>query len=192
VVLQSNGYAYGAEFYLKKSLGVFTGWLSYTYSQSRIKIMGETEDETINNGEYFPPIFNRPHSFNAIGSYQVNKIVSFSGNFNFTSGRAITYPASKFFLSGAALPYYNSRNQSQIPDYLRLDLSMNIETHPYRTKGYRGSWNFSLYNVLARRNAYSVFFRSKTPFNLNNNTVKIYKLSVLGTIIPSLTYNFKF
>jgi ferric enterobactin receptor len=190
-ILQGNGYSYGAEFFAKKNLGVFTGWISYTYSQTRIKVAGPTEEETINNGEYFPPIFNRPHSFNAIGSYQVSKKVSFSGNLNYSSGRAITYPASKFFLSGAVLPYYNSRNQSQIPDYVRLDLSMNVETHPYRTSGYRGSWNISLYNVLARRNAYSVFFRAKTPFSQFNSRVNIYKLSVLGTIIPSITYNFK-
>jgi ferric enterobactin receptor len=191
-ILQGDGYAYGAEFFVKKNLGTFTGWLSYTYSQTRIKVAGPTEEETINNGEYFPPIFNRPHSFNAIGSYQASRKVSFSSNLNFSSGRAITYPASKFYTSGAVLPYYNSRNQSQIPNYLRLDLAMNIESHPYRTRGYRGSWNVSLYNVMARKNAYSVFFRAKNPYNQFYSKVDIYKLSVLGTIIPSLTYNFKF
>jgi hypothetical protein len=192
VILQGKGFAYGAELFIKKNLGVFTGWLSYTYSQTRIKILGATPDETINNGNYFPPIFNRPHSFNAICSYQASKTVSFSGNANFTSGRAITYPASKLYLSGSFLPYYNNRNQSQIPNYLRFDFSMNIETHPYRTKGYRSNWNFSLYNILARRNAYSVFLRQQTPFNIYDSRVKIYKLSILGSIIPSLTYNFKF
>ncbi|MCP9770803.1 TonB-dependent receptor [Lacihabitans sp. LS3-19] len=191
-ILQGNGYAYGAEFYVKKNLGVLTGWLSYTYSQTRIKVKGPTEEETINNGEYFPPIFNRPHSFNAIGSYQVSKKVSFSSNLNFSSGRAITYPASKFYYSGAVLPYYNSRNQSQIPNYLRLDLAMNVESHPYRTSGYRGSWNVSLYNVMGRKNAYSVFFRAKNPYNQFYSKVNIYKLSVLGSIIPSVAYNFKF
>lgn len=192
VILQGNGFAYGAELFIKKNLGVLTGWLSYTYSQTLIKIVGDSPEETINNGNYFPPIFNRPHSFNAVGSYQASKTVSFSGNLNFTSGRAITYPASKLFLSGSFLPYYNSRNQSQIPNYFRIDLSMNIETHPYRTKGYRSNWNFSLYNILFRRNAYSVFLRQQTPFNIYDSRVKIYKLSVLGSIIPSLTYNFKF
>lgn len=191
-ILQGDGYAYGAELYIKKNLGVFTGWLSYTYSQTRIKVAGPTEEETINNGEYFPPIFNRPHSFNAIGSYQSSRKVSFSGNLNFSSGRAITYPSSKFYTTGAILPYYNSRNQSQIPNYIRLDVSMNVESHPYRTSGYRGSWNVSIYNVLARKNAYSIFFRSKNPFNQFYSKVDIYKLSVLGSIIPSLTYNFKF
>lgn len=191
-ILQGNGYSYGAELFLKKNLGVLTGWLSYTYSQTRIKVAGPTEEETINNGEYFPPIFNRPHSFNAIGSYQVSRKVSFSSNLNFSSGRAITYPASKFFMRGSTLPYYNNRNQDQIPNYLRMDLSMNIESHPYRTSGYRGSWNVSIYNVTARKNAYSVFFRAKSPYNPFNSRVNIYKLSVLGTIIPSLTYNFRF
>ncbi|MFN3783668.1 MAG: carboxypeptidase-like regulatory domain-containing protein [Spirosomataceae bacterium] len=191
-ILQGNGYAYGAEFYVKKSLGVLTGWLSYTYSQSRIQVKGETPEETINNGDFFAPIFNRPHSFNAIGSYQISKKVAFSSNVNFSSGRAITYPASKFYFAGASLPYYNSRNQGQIPNYVRLDLSMNIDTHPYKTSGYKGSWNISLYNVLARRNAYSVFFRAKNPFNQFYSRVDIYKLSVIGTIIPSVTYNFSF
>ena len=191
-ILQGNGYAYGAEFYVKKSLGVLTGWLSYTYSQSRIQVKGDTPEETINNGDFFAPIFNRPHSFNAIGSYQISKKVAFSSNINFSSGRAITYPASKFYFAGASLPYYNSRNQGQIPNYVRLDLSMNIDTHPYKTAGYKGSWNISLYNVLARRNAYSVFFRAKNPFNQFYSRVDIYKLSVIGTIIPSVTYNFSF
>jgi hypothetical protein len=191
VILQGDGLAYGVELFIKKKMGVLTGWLSYTYSQTLLKIAGPSPDETINNGNYFPPVFNRPHSFNLITSYQASKTVSFSSNINFTSGRAITYPASKLFLSGAFLPYYNSRNQSQIPDYLRFDLSVNIESHPYRTKGYRGSWNFSIYNILGRRNAYSVFLRSQTPFNIYDPRVKIYKSSVLGSIIPSLTYNFK-
>jgi ferric enterobactin receptor len=190
-ILQGNGYSYGLELYLKKNLGVLTGWLSYTYSQTRLRVAGPSEEETINNGQYFPPIFNRPHSFNAIASYQVSKKVSFNGNLNYSSGRAITYPSSKFFLSGASIPYYNSRNANRIPDYFRIDASMNIESHPYRTTGYRGNWNLSLYNIFARRNAYSVFFRARNPYNQFFSRVPIYKLSVLGSIIPSISYNFK-
>jgi ferric enterobactin receptor len=191
-ILQGEGLSYGAELYYKKSLGVLTGWFSYTYSNTLLRVKGSTPEETINNGAYFPPVWNRPHSFNAIGSYQVSKKVNFSSNLNFSSGRSITYPLSKFYYSGATLPYYNNRNQDRIPSYVRLDLSMNIETHPYRTTGYKGNWNFSLYNVLGRRNAYSVFFRARNPYNPFYSKVKIYKLSVLGTIIPSVSYNFKF
>ncbi len=191
-ILQGNGFSYGAELFLKKSLGVFTGWMSYTYSNTQIQVKGPTREETINNGEYFQPIFNRPHSFNAIGSYQASKKVSFSGNVNYSSGRAITYPVSKYYFGGAILPNYNNRNQDRIPAYFRADVSMNIESHPYRTTGYRGSWNFSIYNILGRKNAYSVFFRAKNPYNPFYSKVNIYKLSVLGTIIPSITYNFKF
>lgn len=191
-ILQGTGYAYGAEFYVKKSLGILTGWLSYTYSQARFLINGNTPEERVNNGKEFPPIYNRPHLFNAIATYQLTRKISFSSNFAYSSGRAITYPASKFYLGGNILPYYNTRNQGVIPDYIRLDLSMNIETHPFRTRGYRSFWSFSFYNVLARRNAYSVFFRARNPQNQFNSIVRIYKLSIIGAAVPSLTYNFRF
>ncbi len=142
-ILQGTGKVYGAEFYIKKSLGTLTGWLSYTYSQARFLINGNTPEEKVNNGKEFPPIYNRPHLFNAIASYQLTRKVSFSSNFAFSSGRAITYPASKFYLGGNILPYYNSRNQGIIPNYVRLDLYMNVETHQFRTKCYRSFWSFS-------------------------------------------------
>ncbi|MCU0324892.1 MAG: TonB-dependent receptor [Spirosomaceae bacterium] len=191
-ILQGTGLAYGAELYLKKTLGVLTGWLSYTYSQTRFLIDGPTLDEKINNGRYFQPIYNRPHIFNAIATYQLTRRVSFSSNFTYSSGRAITYPASKVIISNQILPYYNSRNDGQIPDYVRFDFSMNVETHPFRTEGYRSFWNLSFYNVFGRRNAYSVFFRARTQYQQFSSFVRIYKLSIIGSIIPSLTYNFRF
>lgn len=191
-ILQGTGLSYGAELYVKKSLGVWTGWLSYTYSQTRFLIDGPTPDERINNGKPFQPIYNRPHIFNAIATYQMSRRVSFSSNFTYSSGRAITYPASKIIVSNQILPYYNSRNDGKIPDYVRFDFSMNVETHPFRTEGYRSFWNLSFYNVFARRNPYSVFFRARTQYQQFNSFVRIYKLSIIGSIIPSLTYNFRF
>ena len=56
-------------------------------------------------------------------------------------------------------------------------------------KKWQGSWNFSIYNILARQNADSIYFKSATGLRTQ---AKTYKLSVLGAAIPSLTYNFKF
>lgn len=191
-ILQGSGLVYGAEFYLKKNLGQFTGWLSYTYSLASYLINGPTAIEKINNGSPFPPIYNRPHMFNTVATYQVSKKVSFSGNVVYNSGRAITYPSSKFLIRQTTVPYYNSRNQGTIPNYFRLDLSMNLDMHPYRTEGHRGNLSLSFYNILARRNAYSVFFRDKQQTQQYGSAVKIYKLSVIGTLIPSLSYSMKF
>jgi hypothetical protein len=191
-ILQGNGYAYGAEVFIKKNTGLFTGWLSYTYSQSRITVNGDNPASRINNGLPFQPIFNRPHILNLVSTYQMGKRVSFSTNFTYSSGRTITYPTSKILVSGIVLPFYNARNNGRIPDYIRLDASFNLESHPYRESGYRSTWNLSFYNLLARNNAYSVFFRVRNQSLQYYRGVDIFKLSIIGAIVPSLTYNFKF
>ncbi|CAH0994536.1 hypothetical protein EMA8858_00646 [Emticicia aquatica] len=191
-ILQGTGRAYGAEFYIKKNIGLLTGWMSYTYSQTQFLVKGQFEEETINNGQYFSPNYNKPHILNFIGSYQATKRISFSTNFTFSTGRPITYPSAKFYVGGLVVPYFANRNQANIPNYVRLDLAMNIDADPYKIKRFKGSWNFSIYNVLNTRNAYSVFFRTKTRYAQYYNRVDIYKLSILGSMIPSISYNFKF
>jgi len=191
-ILQGIGRAYGAELYVKKNIGLLTGWMSYTYSQTQFLVKSKFEEETINNGEYFSPNYNKPHIFNLIASYQATKRISFSTNFTFSTGRPISYPAAKFYVGGLVVPYYANRNQANIPNYVRLDLAMNIDADPYKTKKFKGSWNFSVYNALNTRNAYSVFFRTMSRYAQYYNKVDIYKLSILGSMIPSISYNFKF
>jgi ferric enterobactin receptor len=189
-ILQGTGFAYGAEIYAKKNKGTFTGWLSYTYSNTFLKITGNTLEETVNQGKYFPPNYNRPHIFNLLMNYQYTKRAAISSNFTYSSGRPITYPDYKFRIGNTTAPYFDARNQGSIPDYIRLDLGVTFESHP-SAKNW-SSWNISIYNALARKNAYSVFFRTKDTAQFLYQKVNIYKLSVLGAIIPSLTYNFKF
>lgn len=191
-ILQGIGRAYGAELYIKKNIGLITGWLSYTYSQTEFLVKGEHEEETINNGKYFPPNYNKPHILNLIASYQATKRLSFSTNFTYSTGRPITYPTAKIYVGGLVVPYYANRNQNNIPNYVRLDLAMNIDANPYKTQRFKGSWNFSVYNALNTRNAYSIFFRTKSRYAQYYNRVDIYKLSILGSMIPSISYNFKF
>lgn len=69
-----------------------------------------------------------------------------------------------------------------MPDYHRLDLSLTVRGRNFEEKWITGDWIFSIYNVYARRNPYSVYF---------NPTGFAYKLSILGSFIPSITYNFK-
>jgi hypothetical protein len=90
-------------------------------------------------------------------------------------------------LDGYSSPSFTLRNQERIPFYMRLDIGFTIE--PKEGKRWQGSWNFSVYNILARQNAYSIFFRSSTGLI---NQARTYQLSVLGAAIPSVTYNFKF
>lgn len=185
-VLNAEGRAYGAEFMIRKSSGKLNGWLSYTYSRSLLKTEGDFDSETINRGEYYPSNYDKPHAVNFIGNYKFNRRFSFSLNVVYSTGRPITFPISKYTIDGAERLLYSDRNQFRIPDYFRTDFSFNLEGSHKMKKLAHSSWSFSVYNLTGRRNAYSIYFTTE------NGVVKGYKLSIFGSPIPTITYNFKF
>ncbi len=191
-IVQGTGEAYGAEIMVKKSTGFFTGWASYTYSQILLT-MNRDSTQTINNGIAYPANFNKPHSLNLVTSFQLDKRNNISFNYTFSEGRPITYPVDKYFVGGIYVPNYINRNQNKIPNYSRVDFAFTIEPDEKSKKRWKSSWAFNVYNLLSKRNAYSIFFKTK-----NNNIVQFYnrantyRLSVFGSAIPSITYNFKF
>lgn len=185
-VINADGKAYGAEFLIKKPNGKLNGWISYTYSRSLIRTEGEFPSEIINRGEYYPSNYDKPHAFNFIGNYKFNRRISISANTTYSTGRPITLPLAKYYIDGTARLFYSDRNQYRIPDYFRIDFGINLEGNHKIKKLAHSSWNFSVYNLTGRRNAYSVYFTSE------NGVVNGYKLSIFGSAIPTITYNFKF
>jgi ferric enterobactin receptor len=192
-ILQGEGRAYGLELMVKKNVGRFTGWTSYTYSQTLLRIDGDFPEEIVNKGQWYEANYNKPHNLNITTSYKSSHRTTLSTNFTFSTGRPVTYPDDKYLVGGIYIPNYTGRNQNQIPSYHRLDFSVTVEDDPKKVKKWKGSWVFSVYNVYARKNAFSVFFKSKNDNNaLYLKKANAYKLSIFGTVFPSLTYNFKF
>ncbi|WP_426486576.1 TonB-dependent receptor [Flavobacterium sp. 2] len=185
-LLQGDGKAYGIEFLLRKSIGRLNGWIGYTYSRSFIKLDSQFNDEKVNNGEYFPSNFDKPHDFSIVMNYKFTHRYSFSSNFVYQTGRPITYPIGKYYYSGAEYTLYTDRNKFRIPDYYRLDIGLNIEGNHKIKKLAHSFWNISIYNVLGRNNPYSVFFVTK------DGQVKAYQTSIFAVPVPTITYNFKF
>jgi hypothetical protein len=185
-LVTGKGRAYGAELFIRRLQGKWTGWLSYTYSQTEVKVESQFEGESINDGEWFPSNFNKPHNFNLVMNRKLQRTGAFSFTFTYTSGRPFTAVESSYLANGTVVPIYSDRNEYNIPHYVRLDLSI---TAGNVVKGFDNSLVFSIYNLFGRDNAYSVFYRR--PAN-NFFIPKPYKLSVLGAAFPSLTYNFKF
>jgi hypothetical protein len=185
-VLNAQGKAYGVELLLKRTAGKVNGWVSYTYSRSLIQTKGASDIETINRGEYYPSNYDKPHALNFIGNYRFNRRFNMSLNVVYATGRPITLPVGKYIVDGTERLIYSDRNQFRIPDYFRTDFSMNMEGNHKRKKLMHGFWSLSVYNLTARRNAYSVYFTSE------NGVIKGYKLSIFGSAIPTVTYNFKF
>ena len=185
-VLQGEGKAYGVELLLKKSEGRLNGWLGYTYSRTFTKLDSEFLEERINNGEYFPSNFDKPHDISLVTNYKFTKRYSFSANFVYQTGRPVTFPVGSYFLGGSEYALYSDRNKFRIPDFYRLDLSLNIEGNHKIKKFAHSFWNISVYNVLGRNNPYSVFFVTE------DGSLQAYQSSIFSIPVPTITYNFKF
>lgn len=187
-LLTTFGKAYGIEIFIHKNSGKLTGWFGYTYSRSLRKSKGTSQTETINGGEYFPSNYDKPNDVTTVLNYKFTRRLSLSTNFTFSTGRPITYPDAVFIIDGYSVVQFSERNSSRIPDYHRLDIAFTLDQSLKQTKKWKGSWTFSIYNLYARKNPYSVFFQP----NYKGSLAQAYRLSVLGTIFPSLSYNFKF
>ncbi len=182
-LLTGTGYAYGLELMIKKQEGQFTGWGSYTLAKSMREIPG------INNGNPYPSTYDRTHDLSLVTNYDINKLFSLSASWVFSTGNPVTYPVAKYIVQGNTLFYYSERNSNRIPNYHRLDFSFNYNFKKNDYRKVKQSLNVSLYNVYARRNAYSIYFR---PNEDNQAVIEATRLSIVGTIIPSITYNIHF
>ncbi|QCX02233.1 TonB-dependent receptor [Aggregatimonas sangjinii] len=185
-ILQGEGKAYGVELLIRKNKGKLNGWLGYTYSRSLFKLDSEFQEERVNSGEFFPSNFDKPHDFSLVLNYKLTRRFSFSGNFIYQTGRPVTFPVGNYEFDGNEFVLYSDRNQFRIPDYYRLDLSLNIEGNHKVKKFAHSFWSISVYNVLGRNNPYSVFFVSQ------EGEVKALQSSIFAIPIPSITFNFKF
>jgi hypothetical protein len=184
--LQGDGQAYGVEFLIRKNSGKLNGWLGYTYSRSFLKLDSEFAEERVNNGEFFPTNYDKPHDFSAVLNYKLTKRYSLSANLSYQTGRPVTYPVARYNFNNSEYVVYSNRNEFRIPDYYRLDLGINIEGNHKLKKLAHSFWNISVYNVLGRNNPYSVFFVTE------NGELKAFQSSIFSIPVPTITYNFKF
>jgi hypothetical protein len=207
-----TGQAYGAEFFLKKRLGKFNGWIGYTLSYTKRNF------PELNGGRTFYAKYDRRHDGSLVLSYDLTKKWKFAAVFVYGTGNAITIPVSYYYIDGNFVTEYGERNSFRMPPYHRLDISATYT--PDRTKkkeykkerlksryeregkdintirepwykNYESSWNFSIFNVYNRHNPYIVYFATQgSPYD---GTLKIKAKQVyLFPILPSITWNFNF
>ena len=184
-VLQGDGKAYGLELYAKKNTGAWTGWISYTFMRSLIKMDGVHPDERINLGKWYPSNYDKPHNFSITASHKLGKNMRFGTNFNYSTGRPISAIESYYGSGSTSIPVFSERNQYRIPDYWRVDISITINSV---LKKVDDNLTFSIYNLLGRANAYSIYYQQQDAIP----KLQSYKLSILGSALPSVTYNVTF
>jgi hypothetical protein len=177
-----KGYSYGIETMVRKNEGRLTGWISYTYSRS-YRIIPE-----INNGNKYRAPYDKPHSVNIVMNYEISKRLTASATWIYATGLPVTFPTGRAVISNAIIPIYSNRNEYRMPDYHRLDISVSLKGKEKTGKKWQGEWNLSVYNVYNRHNAWSINF----THDASNPNVTYAEKTYLFSVIPALTYNFKF
>jgi hypothetical protein len=179
-LLFGKGRAYGIEWQLKKKAGRFNGWLSYTLSKTERRING------INFDQWYNARQDRTHDISIVGTYQLNKKWTISANWVYYTGDAVTFPAGKYKIDGQVVFYYTKRNGYRMPDYHRLDLGATWLLK--QKKRFSSELTFSLYNAYGRQNAFTILFREGKDDPAKTEAVQ----TALFSVIPSISYNFKF
>lgn len=185
-LVNTTGKSYGVELLLKKTAGKLNGWIGYAYSRTMLRQADKKITLPVNDGNWFPSDFDKPHEIKFIGNYKITQRYSVSLNLEYSTGRPITLPEAKYPYAGGEYVFYACRNQYRIPDYFRTDLSFNIEPSHHLTLLTHSSISVGLYNLTGRKNAYSVYYLAEQG-QLNG-----YKMSIFGTVIPFISYNIKF
>ena len=195
-----RGYSYGLEFFLKKRLGDFNGWIGYTWS----KTMRQFDE--IDNGLEFPAKYDRRNDLSVVLQYQINERVNIGGVFVYATGNSLSLPERRWVSAeeNRIITVWSKRNAFRLDAYHRADISVTIDAKPYKEvknietnnlvrkkKKVISSWNISVYNVYNRANPYFIFFDatgdpSQGSVDFNANQVSLFP------ILPSVTWNFKF
>lgn len=181
-----SGKAYGAEFFVNKTKGKFTGWIGYTLSWTYRTF------PDLNNGKKYFAKYDRRHDLSIVASYELSKKWTFSTVFIYGSGNAITLPTNYYFINQSVVPQYSDLNAYRLFPYHRLDLSAVLVPQKQKrlNKKWESSWAFSIYNVYSRQNPY--FLYVDTEGDLNTGVKASVKQVSIFPILPSITYNFKF
>ena len=176
-----KGRSYGIELLVRKNIGKFTGWVSYTYSRTLRTIEG------INHGNEYRSPYDRPHNIVIVANYEFTPRIDVSVNWIYNTGQPVTYPYGQYTIGGVTYAVYNgSRNESRYPDYHRMDISATFKLGKPKWKKWESELNVSVYNAYAHHNTWAVTFEQDPEGGIITN--KMYLFSA----VPSISYNFKF
>ena len=188
-VTLGNGWSYGVEVLLQRTVGPVTGWIGYTWSRTMRQF------DEINFGRPFHAKYDREHDLSVTLQYDITKKIDIAATFVYGTGNRATLATQTYYdpSLGQYIDYTPERNNFRMPDYHRLDLGINFHI-PHKRAGSpvfsRGGWlrnaehivNISVYNVYNHKNPYMLY---------PSYDGKLYQVSIFP-IMPSISYQFKF
>lgn len=188
-VTLGNGWSYGVEVLLQRTVGPVTGWIGYTWSRTMRQF------EEINFGKPFHAKYDREHDLSITLQYTINKKIDLAATFIYGTGNRATLSTQTYYdpILDKYIEYEPERNNFKMPDYHRLDLGINFHIPHKRssdTSLSRNGWlknaehivNIGVFNVYNNMNPYLIY---------TTESGKLYQLSIFP-ILPSISYQFHF
>ena len=193
-VEMGEGRAYGAEFFVQKTAGDVTGWISYTLAKSERRF----PDGTISLGQWYPYKYDRRHNFNINVNYKINDHLETNVAWVYASGGATTIPIRTTGILEPGTEYVYTSDYVETRNNFRLPAShhMNVGlTHHKQKKHGTRDLTFSVYNVYNRMNPNLVYVSYVTRFDEATRTYKekiaLQKVTILP-FLPSLSWTYNF
>lgn len=187
-----KGISYGAELFMQKKVGVFSGWVGYTLSWNKRKFAN------LNNNNWFWYKYDHRHDLKVVLIYEPSKKFDLSFNFVLHSGNKITIPdiayngiqgglpatytGFMFDINSQYILNASQRNNFNYKIYHRSDVSFNFNKE--KKRGTR-IWNISIYNVYSRLNPYFYYLKEDSSGKLTLTSFSLFP------ILPSVSYQFK-
>lgn len=203
-VTSGRGWSYGAEFFLQKKVGQFSGWAGYTLSWTQWQFA------ELNGGQPYYPRYDRRHDVSLAGIYELNKRITLSAVWVYGTGNALTVPRGRYdsyragntLVYGGALSgvqslfpngrtvddYGTQKNDFRAEPYHRFDLGVQFRK---QKKTHERTWEVSVYNLYDRRNPFFYRLESVPATATEPARTALFRYSVFP-IVPSVSYNFKF
>lgn len=198
-VYMGRGWAYGIEVLAQRNIGKLTGWLGYTWSHT--DRLFDRPGQIINQGRTFPAKYDRRHDVSLVLTYKFSDHFDASLTWVFSSGNTATlglqefdpetqpvnsgydYYYDDYYYTRSTATHIESRNNYRLPNYHRMDISLNWHKQLKRCKR---TFNISVYNLYNRQNPYIVY----EGYN-DFGTPALMQLSIFP-ILPSASLSWVF
>lgn len=196
LITSGTGKIFGAEFMLEKKTGKLNGWVNYTF------LKASNSFTQLNKGLAFSPSQDRPHTFNMVANWQINKRWNIGATWMFISGQPINVPESVFipinvdYLNGNLATDGGSkflfeqatRGNSRMKPFHKLDITAEYK---FRLAGMDAVWNIGAYNVYNRMNP-SFYYLGKSEGRQGDQPQPVLKSVSLFPILPTSSLRIKF
>ena len=182
VLYMGDAESYGAEIFLQKSYGKFTGWAGYALGYIRSRF------DSINGGKEFNPKYDRRHDLKIVGQYELNDTWEFGASFIFQSGQSYTGASSRFEARlpgrdiGKGILVPTQRYAYRLPPSHQLNVNA---AYSFKIWGAPSKLILDVYNVYNRRDIWFRYYDTKGEST-------ILKEVRLLPILPSISMEVNF